>query len=173
MFFKVSVLLATPPPKPRWIRILCKLKPWPTTQVKASLQKQNLSTDLRRFASRKKPSISRISLVDALMRWCVDALGPNGKNLASTCVEIWTRPKLTQVHASRRKSMQVDVSGWPNKTQVERKSKTCVDLRVRLARALALLQKQWPYLPQNQMRAFCQNRSHQWFGHAFYNNGNI
>ena len=35
-----------------------------------------------------------------------------------------------------RKSMQVDASGWPNETQVERKSKTCVDLLVRLARTL-------------------------------------
>ena len=32
--------------------------------------------------------------------------------------------------------MQVDASGWPNETQVERKSKTCVDWRVRLASAL-------------------------------------
>ena len=31
--------------------------------------------------------------------------------------------------------MQVDASEWPNETQVERKSKTCVDLRVRLAKA--------------------------------------
>ena len=35
--------------------------------------------------------------------------------------------------------MQVDASGWPNETQVERKSKTCVDLRVRLARALHVI----------------------------------
>ena len=46
----------------------------------------------------------------------------NGKNLAST-----------QVNASPRKSLQVDASGWPNETQVQRKSKTCVDLGVRLA----------------------------------------
>ena len=46
---------------------------------------------------------------------------PNGlvcKKLASTCVRIWARPK----------SVQVDTSGWPNETQVERKSKTCIDL---------------------------------------------
>ena len=36
---------------------------------------------------------------------------------------------------SQRKSSQVDASGWPNEMQVECKSKTCVDLRVRLARA--------------------------------------
>ena len=42
-----------------------------------------------------------------------------------------------QVHPSCRKSMQVDASEWPNKTQVERKSKTCINLRVFLARALA------------------------------------
>ena len=33
-------------------------------------------------------------------------------------------------------SIEVNASGWPNETQVERESKTCVDLRVRLARAL-------------------------------------
>ena len=30
----------------------------------------------------------------------------------------------TKASASRRKSMQVNASGWPNETQVERKSKT-------------------------------------------------
>ena len=41
-----------------------------------------------------------------------------------------------QVHASRRdrKSMQVDASERPNETQVERKSKTCVDLRLAFTR---------------------------------------
>ena len=29
----------------------------------------------------------------------------------------------------QRKSKQVNASGWPNETEVERKSKTCVDLR--------------------------------------------
>ena len=43
---------------------------------------------------------------------------------------------ISQVNASRRKSMQVDASAWSNETQVKRKySKTCVDLRVRFARA--------------------------------------
>ena len=32
--------------------------------------------------------------------------------------------------------MQVDATGWPSEPQVERKSKTCINLRVRLARAL-------------------------------------
>ena len=41
-----------------------------------------------------------------------------------------------ELDQSQRKSSQVVVSGWRNETQVERKSKTCVDLRVRLARAL-------------------------------------
>ena len=61
---------------------------------------------------------------------------PNGKKLASTCVQIWARQKSTQVHASRWKPMQVHVSGWPYETQIERKPKTCVDLPVRLTRAL-------------------------------------
>ena len=71
----------------------------------------------------------------------------------STCVQIWVRPKSTQVHASRLKSMQVDASGWPNETQlVERKSKTCVDLRVRrgLAREInpcyTESQKAWKWI---------------------------
>ena len=34
-----------------------------------------------------------------------------------------------QVNASSRKLSQVHASGWPNETQVERKSQTCVDLR--------------------------------------------
>ena len=50
---------------------------------------------------------------------------PNGEKLASTCVRIWARPKSTQVNTSE----------WPNETQVERKSKTSVDSRIRLARA--------------------------------------
>ena len=36
-----------------------------------------------------------------------------------TCVQIWTPPKSTQVHASRRKAMQVHASGCPNETQVQ------------------------------------------------------
>ena len=36
-----------------------------------------------------------------------------------------------ELDQSQRKSSQVDASGWPNETQVQ----TCVDLRVRLARA--------------------------------------
>ena len=35
----------------------------------------------------------------------------------NTCVQIWA------------KSTKIIASGWPNETQVERKSKTCVDLR--------------------------------------------
>ena len=54
---------------------------------------------------------------------CRLALG--GQTVKNLC-PIWAQPKSTQVHAS----------GWPNETQVERKSQTCVDLRVCLARAL-------------------------------------
>ena len=43
-----------------------------------------------------------------------------------------------ELDQSERKSSQVKASGWPNETQVDRKSKTCVDLRVRLARALGI-----------------------------------
>ena len=43
--------------------------------------------------------------------------------------------KVNEVHASHRKSMEVDASGWPNEMQVKCKSKTCVDLPVRLANA--------------------------------------
>ena len=53
---------------------------------------------------------------DELVSTC--AGWPNGKKIASTCVQIWARPK----------SAQVDESG-----QTKRK---CVDLRVRSARAL-------------------------------------
>ena len=38
-----------------------------------------------------------------------------------------------ELDQSQRKSSQVHASGWPNETQVQRKSKTCVDLLVRLA----------------------------------------
>ena len=34
-----------------------------------------------------------------------------------------------ELDQSQRKSSQVNASGWPNETQIERKSKTCVDLR--------------------------------------------
>ena len=40
-----------------------------------------------------------------------------------------------ELNQSQCKSTQVDASGWPDKTQVECKSKTCVDLQVCLARA--------------------------------------
>ena len=40
-----------------------------------------------------------------------------------------------ELDQSQCKSSQVDASGWPNETQVECKSKTCGDLRVRFARA--------------------------------------
>ena len=83
----------------------------------------------------------------------------NGKKLASTCVQIWARPKSSQVHASRRKSMQVNTSGWPNETQVERKTKTCVDLRVCLARALSWVNKKIFYstcVNENYLKKFSQ-----------------
>ena len=61
------------------------------------------------------------------------------RKLASTCVE-W--PNETQVgrtcvqnlnmfksNASRRKSSQVNASGWPNGMQVSASNKTCDDLR--------------------------------------------
>ena len=53
-----------------------------------------------------------------------------------TVKDLHPNVRSTKANASRCKSMQVDTSGWPNKTQVERKSKTCIDLRVCLARAL-------------------------------------
>ena len=40
-----------------------------------------------------------------------------------------------ELDQSQRKSTQVIASGWPNKTQAECKSKTCVDLQVCLAMA--------------------------------------
>ena len=62
---------------------------------------------------------------------------PNGEKLASTGERIWAPPKSTQLIASPRE--------WVAKRNgVERKSKNSVDLRVRLARALALLvSKKW------------------------------
>ena len=63
--------------------------------------------------------------------------------MVKTCVYMYLRPNLslTKINASPHKSMQVDLTGWPNETQVELKSKTCVNLRVRLARALCILVK--------------------------------
>ena len=49
-----------------------------------------------------------------------------GGQMVKTCVNLCTNLSLTKVNASPHKSMQVDTSGWPNKTQV------------RLTRALVL-----------------------------------
>ena len=48
-----------------------------------------------------------------------------------TCVDAYE----FELDQSQRKSSRVHTSGWPNETQVERKLKTCVDLRVRLVGA--------------------------------------
>ena len=61
---------------------------------------------------------------------CRLALG--GQTVKNLCPNLSS----TKVNASQRKLMQVDTSGWPNETQVECKSKTCIELQVRLARAL-------------------------------------
>ena len=54
---------------------------------------------------------------------------PNGKKLALTCGQIWSRPKWSQVNASARKA-------WPNGVASRPKFSTCDYLRVRLTRAL-------------------------------------
>ena len=59
-----------------------------------------------------------------------------GGQTAKTCIYLRSNLSSTKVNESPRKSMQVDASGWPNETQVERRSKACMDLRVHLARAL-------------------------------------
>ena len=64
------------------------------SQVDASLQKQNLRTDLRKVAKRIRKSARQTG-------W------PNGKEFASTFVQIWARPKSTQVDTSRHKPTQV------------------------------------------------------------------
>ena len=57
------------------------------------------------------------------MRWL--GLGwPNGEKLASTCVQIWSRPKWAQVIASQRKCTQF----WPNEVASWPKSSTCVSI---------------------------------------------
>ena len=83
------------------------LKPWP-----------NVFTS--RCKSQNVVNFTHIQLTcDHLVSTCVG--WPNGEKFASTCVRICARPKSTQV-------------GGQGETQVERKWKTCVDLRVRLAR---------------------------------------
>ena len=80
--------------------------------------------------SQKAVNFTHIQLTcDQLVSTCVG--WPNGENLRRLAYEF-------ELDQSKRKSSQVHASGWPNEMQVERKSKTCVDLRVRLARALAL-----------------------------------
>ena len=49
------------------------------------------------------------------------------------------RRRTKELSRDRPKSTQVNASGWPNETQVERRSNTCIDLRVRLARALVVI----------------------------------
>ena len=94
--------------------------------VKSSASLQNCEWWPNRFASRAHkftqvgnffkfhPTI--LLTCDQLVSTCVG--WPNGGKLASTCIRIWARPKSTQIIAS----------GWPNETQVELKSQTCVDL---------------------------------------------
>ena len=54
---------------------------------------------------------------------------PNSKKLVLTCMQIWSRPKWSQVNTSARKA-------WPNGVASRSKFSTCDYLRVRLTRAL-------------------------------------
>ena len=63
----------------------------------------------------------------------------NNRLLVSTCAGWPNSKKLAskfELDQSQCKSSQVNTSGWPNETQVEHKSKTCVNLKESLARAL-------------------------------------
>ena len=77
------------------------------SRVDASLQNQNLRTDMRWVAKRIRKSQKVVNF--ELIQLNCDQRWPNGEKLASTCVRIWARPKSTQVIAS----------GWPNEMQVE------------------------------------------------------
>ena len=100
------------------------------SQVDASLQNQNLSTDLRWVAKRIRKSALKFTQVaksqnfhaytDDLRSTC-DQL-PLGGETVKTCVDL--RSNI----AARSKSAHVHTIGSPNETQVERKSKTCVDV---------------------------------------------
>ena len=70
-------------------------------------------------ASRKKVvNFTHIQLIcDQLVSTCVG--WPNGE---TTCVDLRTNL------SSTKQATQVNASGWPNETQIERKSKTYVDL---------------------------------------------
>ena len=73
---------------------------------------------------------------DRLLAVNLSRLALGGQTVKKTCVYLRPNVSSTKVNASPHKSMQVDASGWPNETQAERKFKTCVDLRLYLARAL-------------------------------------
>ena len=123
-------------------------KPWPNGP--ASSRKLNLRRDLRWVAKRpasffasirkshKKTFYGRLSSISLANNRLMDITQlsltlvgwSNGEKLASTCVQIWCRPKWAQVNASARKPWPNEVASWP-------KSSTCVKLRRRLARALS------------------------------------
>ena len=110
-------------------------------QVVASGLKLNLRRDVHWVAKRLASfltSTRRLSsillannrLMDVTQLALTWVRWPNGGKLASTCVQIWSRPKWAQVIASQRKCTQALAKrSWP-------KSSTCVNLCLRLARAL-------------------------------------
>ena len=85
---------------------------WAAKRIRKSAHKFTHVAKTRKFHAY---TVTCEQLVSTCVEW------PNGEKLASTCVRIWARPKSTQ-------ATKVNASGWPNETQVERKSKTCVDL---------------------------------------------
>ena len=99
-------------------------------QVDSSFQSQILRTDLRWVAKRKRKSQRAVNFAQVqrlAMSLCRLALGSQTvKNLRRLDVQIWARPKSTQV------------GGQTKRKWVERKStcEACVDLRVWLASAL-------------------------------------
>ena len=106
---------------------------WPngsqaSSQVHSSRKKKDIlrQTILYFIANNRLMDITQLMLT--WVGW------PNGEKLASTCVQVWPRPKWAQaieVNASARKP-------WPNEVASWSKSSTCVNLRIRLARALVL-----------------------------------
>ena len=92
-------------------------------QVNASLQNQNLRTDLRWVAKRIRKSARKFTQVAKSRKFHVYTV-----DLRSICIDLHWVAKQWKTCVDLRtnlSSTKADASGWPNETQVERKSKTC------------------------------------------------
>ena len=148
------------------------MKPWPKTdsQVDTSRRKfarPELAYELGKgrqmdsqvvsqvHSSRKKSQIPRIYRLLAINLCRLALGGQTVKNLRRLAYKF-------ELHQSQHTSSQIHASGWPNETQGERKSKTCIDARVRLDSVLMHELQINPFIPQSCVISSAATPNKQW-----------